>query len=508
MTKSTTTRWLWAGGLVVVFYLVTRLWNLGALPPFIDELVHIDTGKSARGGNLTAGLGQWKWMSMQVYGLFLSLTDQWPWVRLLNVFLGLGILGTTCAIGAALSSIRLAFWSALVYTAVPYAVFFDRLALTDGMQALCLALILLLSIRLSRRPSNRDAVALGVVLALAPMFKPSGFVFAAVPLFVVLVLAEDTPLLKRPFKLWLPYAIFVPAAVWFRLWFLPPVQSGVILGLDLARLRTVGGDTLETFWEMLTPPVFLLAVIGGLALLLGAGQGTARRRVLLYAFVTGVVVSPYLLFSSSCFPRYYVPALPVIALLVSEAFELVAAKLQRVVTGRPHEVAMVAVAAVVLIEAGVMSWNMVRDPLSVHFPKRIEQQYITSWSSGYGLEDLVRFLQGYPQRPGEEKTLVLRSPRWDMTMQGLNLFERQLEAQVELGRFWPWQPAAVVERIQADLEQRSQILLPMNQASGYPNDQEIRETIEREFAVEEVWSSKKPGGAPGVSVLAISAKGS
>ncbi len=567
MRKPATTGWGWAGGLVVVFYLVSRLWDLGSLPPFIDELVHIDTGKSARGGNWTAGLGQWKWLSMQVYGLFLQLTDQWPWVRLLNVFTGLGVLCTTFAIGVTLGSIRLAFWSALVYAAIPYALFFDRLALTDSMQALCLAIILLLSIRLSQRRSNRDAVALGVVLSLAPMFKPSGFVFAALPLFVVLVLAKDEPLWRRPGNLWLAYAIFVPAAAWFRLSFLPPMHSGVILGPDLARLRLVGGDTLETFWVMLTPPVFLVAVIGGLALALGAGQGTARRRapggaflpgygkrhpcfdedeqpyecsrtagfsrsrpphggrgrpysvqmnshtgcsrrVLLYAFVVSVVVSPYLLFSSGCFPRYYVPALPAIALLVGEVFELAAAKLQRVLSDRLHAVAMAAVAAVVLIEAGVMSWNIARDPLPGHYPQRIEQQYTTGWSSGYGLEELVRFLQDYPRPSGGERTLVLRSPRWDLTMQGLNLFERQLEAQVELGRFWPWQPAAVVERIQVGLENRSQILLPMNKASGYPNDREIRETIEREFAVEEVWSSGKPGGAPGISVLAVSARGS
>ncbi len=489
---------------LILAYLASRTWNLGALPPFIDELIHIQFAKAARDGDWRAGLHLWKWLSLQIYGLFLHATSDWPWVRMLNVLAGLGICLATFAIGSVAGGSRLGFWAALTYTVLPFAVFYDRLVLLDSMVALCLALILLCSFRLSHAWSRSGAVALGALLAFAPMLKASGFAFACVPLIVFLLMPGIGPIRSRLVRLFIPYVIFIPAALWLRFVMLPPEPAGLSLGGWGRGFRTVGEQTLETFWVMLTPPVALAIVLAGLTLLLWPNE--QRRRIAIYFLLAGVIVSPSLLLLSKCYPRYYVPALVPLALIFGEGIEAAASRIGALVKANMHTWAAIFLTAIILIEPAVTSRNLVRDPLSVHLPQPIATQYVTGWGSGYGLAGVVRALRATGESSAGGPVLVLRSPRWDLTLQGLDVFREELGEQIELGVLRPWTPAAVVDQIKHRLQDGRRVVLALNMATGYPHDQAVREILPRAFAVEELWYRPKPGGTPGLRLIEVRPK--
>ena len=186
---------------VLFVFLTLRTYELDSVPVFLDEAIHIDFAKHALEGDWKVGLDLGKWLSIQTWALFLShFTSEWPYVRLLSVAAGAGTLLLLMMTGAATASARLGLLSALSYAVLPFAVFYDRLVLTDQFQTLLLASTIFLSVRISDRSNRWDQAALVLALILAPLFKFSGFLFGCLPLPLVLLLSAQPSLVKRVLK--------------------------------------------------------------------------------------------------------------------------------------------------------------------------------------------------------------------------------------------------------------------------------------------------------------------
>ena len=181
------------GLLALVFLcLLLRLVHLGALPVFIDE---VDTSRAATAMSGSPGPATWLVsMNAGVYPLF-------PWVATLFVHMlpdpfmavrcasaVVGTVGMLAAWGTGreLAGPRAGLLAATLYALCPYTLFHNRLAVPDGLVATCGAGSLLFAIRLAKTARGRDALLLGVCLALGLLTKVFAFSMLLLPLLAVI----------------------------------------------------------------------------------------------------------------------------------------------------------------------------------------------------------------------------------------------------------------------------------------------------------------------------------
>ncbi len=180
-------------------YCASRLVQLTSLPIFLDEITHIRWAVEIAEGE--------KWLRPWNYGKGLSIFANallFPWAfdhylwasRALTVAFSALTLAAGCAAARRLLAEHSVAVFALLYLACPYALFYDRLALTDPPMATFAALALYFSVRLQADPAPRFALLLALVLVLAVFTKATALLVFLVPGLAFLVLG---PLERRRF---------------------------------------------------------------------------------------------------------------------------------------------------------------------------------------------------------------------------------------------------------------------------------------------------------------------
>ncbi|HJZ06254.1 hypothetical protein A2634_02285 [Candidatus Amesbacteria bacterium RIFCSPHIGHO2_01_FULL_48_32] len=160
--------------LLLLLFTITRLANLTLLPIFIDEANYLDWGwrEIHSPNHLFYSLYDSKPPGiMWLYGLAQSVvSDPLLAGRLVTVFFGL-----LTTIGLYLISGPLA---ASLYTLVPIFVFFDRQALMETPLAAAGVWIYILTLRLQKLPTLKNALLLGFVLGASLLIKTNAILFA------------------------------------------------------------------------------------------------------------------------------------------------------------------------------------------------------------------------------------------------------------------------------------------------------------------------------------------
>jgi len=311
--------------LLLALCVALRVARLGALPIFVDESLYtratqiVATGpvpgtllvmaSPSYGGNPPL----FSWLAAPLTRLIL---DPLLATRLASALIGtLGMLGTW-AVGRALWGPAAALLAGLFYTLCPYLLFYNRLALLDGLVATCGAWTLLFAITLSRRGRVRDAAALGLCLAAALLTK-----ILAVDLLLLPLLAIATAPCGRRSRVARGAALAVALGVLPFLVVLSMPYDNTPAAFALhGHLQTGGGaarlvHTLQSqagvwetaLWLYLTPPILLLGVLG----LWAARRDRAARLVGLWAVLGSlpIVLVPNRLFVPRHFLYIAVPIL-------------------------------------------------------------------------------------------------------------------------------------------------------------------------------------------------------
>src|SRR5262249_7128737 len=145
---------------------------------------------------------------------------------------------------------------------------------------------------------------------------------------------------------------------------------------------------------LLTPPIALTALLALLWCATGIVRGAAAETCV--AAVCLVAVLPYLVVSTSWYPRYLVVSLVPLCLVVARLL----AQLAGVVAGHapePRRVWRGAVAALCLLPLAAFAVprdvELLVEPQNAALPAADRAQYVSEWTSGYGLPELVAFLQ-------------------------------------------------------------------------------------------------------------------
>lgn len=498
---------------IVTFFALTsifffsRLILLNNLPLFIDEAIHIQFGRAALEGDLSSGAVLGKWLSIQIMGRFLVLPlDALMAARISTVLCGYITLFLIFMIGKELYCFELGFVAAILYIIIPFTLFYDRVALTDQYLLACNASIVLFSVKLTRRSYVRDQVALFILLPIAFLLKFSGIIFVIIPLMAIMNL--------MPRNQWYRGFLRVaPAILGIGVAFLIFAQNGFIPydvlektgSTNLTAILSLAYKNLVSFahlfWIMLTPPLFLV-LLASLIWSIFKRDGGAERFLL---FAVTIILVPYLIFAQTWYPRYLLSSLvPICILLGMFILHINTAIIEKY--GRSFLKPYLFPAMVILL----MILPITRDiqiltcPSKARFAPRIKEQYVTGWTSGYGLSEMVIFLKGEAIRGSHKGINIIRTEKWDQPLVGIDVF---LSENKYIKKYTLMSSSSsFISDIISVLENGRKTYFVYNSACPYKGDDKLLEIVRKRFDVTEAWYHTKPEGRSGLKIWELNLK--
>ncbi len=398
---------------LIALSLGLRVVNLGALPIFFDESEYVHSAEIVGAASDPSA-----WLASLHYGvpplfswLAAPLTrivpDTLLAARLTSALIGALTLLATWATGRLLGGRTVGLVAAALFALCPFAVFYNRMGMLDGLVAACGAGALLFALRLSRHGRQADAVALGLFLAAGLLTKIFAFSLLLLPLLaVVAALPEQRRIVRRGALL----AAVIAVGAYVGLLLLP--QGSNLLALvqqhshPPGSLAAVVGGQLATWatalWLYITPPVIVLALVG---LWVDRRQ---RATVLIGPWAVLGSLPPVLLPQPYLAPRYVLYIAVPIAVLAARGFMAVSAVLAVYPSRRIRPalgwallcpLAALTVGPAVGADTAIAS-APARAPL-IAFDR---WQYVTGWPSGYAFMRTVAYLRG--QERGGDVTVV------------------------------------------------------------------------------------------------------
>jgi hypothetical protein len=406
---------------LVVLYLATRLSALTTLPIFFDETGHI------RWSMLIAQGERWgrPWQYGKGLPIFANALvfpwarDEYLWAsRAVTVLFGLGTLLGAMALARRLGGPRAGLFAGVLYVACPFALFYDRLVLTDPALGTFAVFVALFGLGMAEEGKTRDGLRLGLVLALAVLSKALGVLLFFATLAAVLLAAPRRR--RPPGALLLAYAVAAaltayPLVRFFRVTSTVrvAVQGEVSYLARLAENVPVGAAWLWTYW---TAPLVLLALAGLAAAVV--------RRSGAVAFVATMVAVPFLAIaavSELWFPRYLVFLTGPFVAVAAYGAEALVALLRSRVPVRAHWAAAGGAALLALAPAMWVDFDLLRDPSRAALPPLDHIQFVTGWPSGYGVRDTVELARAERARRPEGLVVVSHSRTVRTTARALDL---------------------------------------------------------------------------------------
>ncbi|MDO8488371.1 MAG: glycosyltransferase family 39 protein [bacterium] len=374
---------------------VLRFVNLNSLPVFVDESIYVrwsqvmQAESSLRFLPLSDGKQPlYMWTLMPLLRFF---SDPLIAGRVLSAVTGLGtILGVGIAAYLLFKSTRAGVVSAAIYATVPYAVFFDRMALADGMLTMWLVWTFVF-VYLAIRHLRFDAAMLaGFCLGFAWLTKsPAIFGFGLVP--AMLLLAE-------PKKIWRAAVILVPTLVIaFGMYNIlrlgPEFHMIAIRNKDyiypIAEILTHPRDPLlphlrdvVQFYVYLATPIGLLLAVWGI--FSGQWEHWRNRAVLAFWWLAPVIVQSAI--AKTLTARYLLFTLPFMVILATHAIEHIGEKTKK------RRLAWAMAGLFVLFGLGE-AIVLIANPAAVPLPRIERAGYLEQWTAGTGLKEASQYIR-------------------------------------------------------------------------------------------------------------------
>jgi 4-amino-4-deoxy-L-arabinose transferase-like glycosyltransferase len=366
--------------------------------------------------------------------------------RLVSVAVGLGSLLLFFKIGQELTNRRIGLIMALLYVAVPFALWYDRLAVKDGLILFWASWLFYLSLRLAKTGKWRFAILASGVLGLALLTKSIAYFFIGLfPLTVLFLGLGQAGLVRskksRSFLLQIGLVLGI-AGLFQSLLYLSPLRSNIgpknevfllsfrqLLDLPVQLWRNNLYSTIIWWWQFYRLPLLAMGAVG-------AGALWLKRRFGLLLVLASWILLPIgfeILRAKIYIPRYFLFTLLPWSVFVASGVDWVLKKLRSVwLQG--------AMFGLILFPSLVLDWQMLFRVEQVKLPQVERWQYVEGWPAGYGLTDLAAWV--------EEKTgqgpILLVTEQETLVSSGLPLYlakgsgwelERRLALEGSWGEF-------------------------------------------------------------------------
>ena len=431
--EHTVTRQHWIAAIGIgTLALALGLSLLWRFPPFLDEAIYsgwterIAENPAERFVPLANGkepLLEWLAAAVSTLGI-----DPFTAGRLVSAAASLGTLGLVAALGWVLAGRRVALASGFLAALCPFLVVYGVLGVYEALATFLVTASLSLQVALARTLRLDAALLLGVAFGLALLTKQSTLMALALwPLSLLLVDWRRAPLGRRIVRL--AGLVFVSAAVSYAIFsilFLSEFRD------DLDRLRTLypvhsvreglsnPGMWLEQNWpgyrEVLTvylTPLVILAAAVGTALGL---RRTWRITAVLLAWGLAPLLAAALL-ADAPYPRYVHVAGPPLLVLAGAGCvwtgDALSSALGAGGRARVSRFALPLVIGLVVLQALVFDVRLAASPVSVVYPGLDDEQFVTGWPAGTGLEDVKVELERRSGTTGPTTVLLgPNAPSW------------------------------------------------------------------------------------------------
>lgn len=417
-------------GLIIVgLYFSTRLVNLLILPIFADEAIYVRWSQVMRSEPTLRFLplsdGKTP-LFMWVLIPFLKVFSN-PLVagRFLSVAAGLGTLIGVWALGTYLFNRKIAWVTSFLYVIVPYAFFFDRMALVDsflnfwGIWSLFLAVLLVKTLRLDA------SMILGIVIAGGVLTKPTGWFFLlSLPLSLLLFSFKKVFLFRlvRLFGLWIISLVFV--FLGYNILRLGPnfqliairnrdyaFTASEVLKHPLDPFLPHLGDIWVWFGTYLTWPVFIFAIAGSIFILWKKDiKGIlillwVAIPLLVQAEIAKVFTARYLIFNAT-------PALFLSGVFIVSFLDVVGKK-----TGRIGQVLVIVLLSILPF---IFILTFLSNPEKAPLPKNERSGYLEEWTAGQGIPEIASYIR---ERAKDGRQIVVGSEGYFGTpLNGLEIY--------------------------------------------------------------------------------------
>ncbi len=375
-----------AMGLVLVVYFATRISSLGTLPIFLDEAVHLQWAERLwEEGRILRPVGSGRLLAVATYGLALPFEDRLWAARLIAVMAGALTLIFTMLVSRRLFGTRAGLIAGVLYVLSPFALVYDRLALSDGFLAAAVAGVMFAARVLIDDP-RRFGPWIGLVAAstLAIVAKVSALMFLPAVPMAAFFLAKDRG------KSFVASALAMAAALVCAspmLWFFA-ANSGEIASQHLADPDLPGSTLMATLRDI----AGWLQSYFAIPVLMAGAASFAWLRDGRALWLGGSFVLPLVLFGLLSEPwsaRYILPTLPPLLILIAGGIEVVCARPN---TGRAN-VAALGLALAISLQGLLFDIQLFKEPSSAPFPADDRHQLVTGWPAGYGVREAARRLE-------------------------------------------------------------------------------------------------------------------
>lgn len=386
---------------LVIFYLLSRFINLKSLPIFNDEATYID----------------WAWRMINLKGEFYySVAHAKPplfmWVvgvvrkiiadplvagRTVAIISGvLSVIGVY-KLAALLFNKKVALFAIIFYTIIPIFVFYDRQALMESSVTAAGIWSLYFFLKLLRYQKYRYGIFLGLTLGIGYLVKTNAILYI-IPLVVFYLLEvkrsnenRDT-IISNGILIVSTLLISVsPLLLNNTFWHTLGNNKDYILTFsELAKFPfTLWFKNLKDFSVITLMYLNPITVILGLTSIYKSFKEGQMKNIYaaVYLITGGVLV---VILSRSVIPRHVVSFYPIALIFAADSL---VSLLDKIKTLAITSLIIIGVPSLILSSLLIFSpikYFYLLDKIS---PFSLKEEYVSHWSSGYGIEEVVSFLK-------------------------------------------------------------------------------------------------------------------
>ncbi|MEP7284209.1 MAG: glycosyltransferase family 39 protein [Chloroflexota bacterium] len=389
---------------LLLLYMFSRMYHLLALPPFIDESIHIQWASDVYRGRFLTGAENGRLLALWWIALFQLSGDGVLWVtRTATLLVCLINVALLYSLGKTLVSRFAGILAASLYILAPFALFYDRITMPDSYVGTFGLLSLWFCVRYIRQNRAFDGVLAGIALTAGILAKAQGVMLIVIPALAIGLLI---PL--RPRSHWRTLARGLALAYGgFLLTWGPLYVYMIRRGYNYFGVATtyVGTAKVAGFAERIITNLQIAVQIdagyfsvGLLALLALLTVYLIVRRWRIGLCLTACVILPLIMlfaFTNVVRARYDAFHVPLLILLLAVGLGTLALDLQRQ-GGVLRSLAVPGVVAVIVLWALLVALPfqtaMHSDPSAAAMPAEDRIEYVSADSSGFALNKVATYL--------------------------------------------------------------------------------------------------------------------
>lgn len=443
--------------LTLLSYLGTRLFQLDALPLFLDESIIIEWAIQVREGS-PIGFGyHGKYLLPWVYSLLFTETGAYWSVRFVTLLLLMIGASAIIRLGKKLSSWLVGILTVIVMTFIPMLFFHDRLALTDTILHAMLSLhVLIIFYALDRKqPNLLLTLFISATFIMALLAKSTAVVLIPLPFIGMVFLSNQWQWRSRILHTVIMYGAM--GLAWLPLHLLLAWRGMNYFGLAgqfsseinnsslLDKLSANSQVILEGFIHYFG---WLGLVTMSLAMMMLLFKKPRHGFVLIAGIVGFVFALILAAFPGGIANRYWIGVVPIILLVTVYGFSLLPYK----------QVGLGAIVIYSLVLGLPFQWQAYTAPSDLDLSRNDRLHYIESDAAGTILPDIARYLDE------QDNLVIVAIPQ---------CFTVQLYTDSTIECFNVVQDNQRVQRLSNRLDELTEPYLLLLETPGYINKEDI-----------------------------------